>query len=74
MRVRLVAGVPDDGVARGVEHPVQCQGQLHHAEVRTEVSAVYGHDVHDARPDLCCQLRELGLRQCPEVGGLVNFV
>src|SRR5207245_11772439 len=35
--IRLVAGIPEDPVVRAVERPVQGQGQLHHAQVRTEM-------------------------------------
>ena len=40
--VGLVAGVPQDGVAWGVEHPVQGQRQLDRAEVGAEVAAGLG--------------------------------
>ncbi len=39
VRVRLVAHVPDEEVARGVEHVVQGHRQLDRAEARSEVSA-----------------------------------
>ena len=39
VHVRLVAGVEDDRVARRVEHPVDGDRQLDHAEVRAEVTA-----------------------------------
>ena len=40
VHVGLVAGVPDQRVARGVEHAVQRDGQLDDAEVRPEVPPV----------------------------------
>jgi hypothetical protein len=43
--VRLVAGVEQDPVDRGLKDPVQGDGELHHAEVRTEVAAVPRDDL-----------------------------
>lgn len=57
--VALVAGVPEDLVLRGVEHPVQGDGQLDHTEVGAEVPAGLGDGVHEERPDLVGQLVQL---------------
>ena len=43
VHVGLVPGVEHDPVLRRVEHPVQRDRQLDHAEVRPEVTAVPGH-------------------------------
>jgi hypothetical protein len=43
VHVRLVPGIEQDAVFRGVEHPVQGQGDLDDAEVGPEVAAGAGH-------------------------------
>ena len=57
--VGLVPGVQQDPVLRGVEDPVQRDGQLDHAEVGAEVSAGLGHRVDEEGTDLPRQLLEL---------------
>ena len=52
VHVGLVAGVPDDLIGRGVEDPVQRDGQLHDAQVRTEMTAVARDRLDQERPDL----------------------
>jgi len=54
-----VAGVEDDGVVRGMEHPVHRQGQLDHAQVGTEVAARAGHRADQLGPDVGRQRHEL---------------
>ncbi|CAM5456367.1 hypothetical protein SVIOM342S_06626 [Streptomyces violaceorubidus] len=44
--VALVAGVPQDAVVRRLEDPVQGDGEFHHAEVGSEVTAGAGDRVH----------------------------
>ena len=72
VNVRLVPGVPEDGVARRVEHPVQGQGELDGTEVRPQVPAVLGHGGDDEVADLARQLLELVWSQGPEVLRLVD--
>ena len=57
--VRLVAGVPEDPVVRRVEDPVQGQGQLDDAEVRTEVAPGARHRGDEELADLLGQRLEL---------------
>ena len=45
VHVGLVAGVPQDGVGRRLEHPVQGERQLDGAEVGAEVAAGLGDRV-----------------------------
>ena len=59
MDVGLVAGVEEDLVLRGVEDPVQGDGQLDHAEVGAEVAAGLGDRVDEEGPDLPGQLVQL---------------
>ncbi len=69
VRVGLVAGVPDDPVARRFEQSVEGDGQLDHAERRPEVPTGVRHRAHDGVADLDCQLRELDLVETAQVGG-----
>src|SRR5699024_1663157 len=55
VHVRLVADVEDDGVARGVEDPVEAHGQFDDAEVGSEVPAGAGHARDQVVPDLLGQ-------------------
>ena len=70
--VGLVAGVPQDDVAGGVEDTVQGQGELHRAQIRSQVAAGRGHRVDDERPDLLAQLDELLVVQALDVGGRLD--
>ena len=70
--VRLVAGVPEDRILRGLEHSVQGERQFDGAEVRTEVSGVLGHGFDDEVADLAGQRVDLGVRQAAEVARLVD--
>ena len=56
VHVALVAGVEDHRIARGLEDPVQRDGQLDHAEVRSEVAAGLAHVLDQEAPDLLGQL------------------
>ena len=67
MRVGLVADVPKDLVAGGVEHRVQRDGQLAGAEVGAEVPADLPHRVDDVLADLLGELLQLGVGQLAEV-------
>ena len=52
VHIGLVAGVPQDDVARRVEHPVDGQGQLHGAEIGSEMPARHRHGLDDEVTDL----------------------
>jgi len=71
--VALVGDVPDDLVAGRVEHVVQRQGQLHHAEVRGEVAAVLGHHLDEQIADLLGQDVHLLEGELLQVGREVDF-
>ena len=47
VHVGLVAHVPDELVLRRLEHAVHGHGQLHHAEIRTEMAAVLGESLNE---------------------------
>ena len=72
VHVGLVAGVPQQEVTRGVEGPVERQGQLDDAEVGAEVAARVGHGVDNELPDLLTEDVELVGGQCPEVRRTVD--
>ena len=59
VHVALVAGVPDQRIARRIEDPVQGDGQLHHAEVRPEVPAGAYDGLHQPLAYLGGKRREL---------------
>ena len=72
MHVGLVAGVPQQGVARRLEHAVQGERQLDRAEVGTEVAAALGDRGDDEVTDLSGQLGELVLGQVVEYNMVMN--
>ena len=62
VRVGLVADVPDDLVARRVEHAVERERQLDHAEVGRQVAGAARHGLDDDVAHLGGELVELGAR------------
>ena len=72
VHVGLVSGVPQDGVARAVEDPVQGQRQLDRAEVRAQVAGRLGHRLHDEVADLAGEVVELGVGEAAQVGRLLD--
>ncbi len=74
VRVRLVAGVPDDAVARRVEGVVQRQRQLHRAEGRGQMAADFGDDGDNLVADLLGELGQLLHRELPQVCGVMDRV
>ena len=72
VRVGLVAGVPDDPVARRFEQAVERDGQLDHAERRPEMAAGLRHGPDDRVADLDRQLGELDLVEAAQVGRVLD--
>ena len=72
VRVRLVADVPDDAVARRVEDVVQRDRQLDGAEVRREVAAGLRDRVQQEGAKLARELRQLARGKPAQVGGRVD--
>jgi hypothetical protein len=70
--VGLVAGVPQDGVGRRLEHAVHCERELDGAEVRAEVAAGVRHRRDDEVADLAGEIVQFVVRQVPQVGGLTD--
>ncbi len=74
MRVGLVADVPQQLVARGVEQRVQCDGDLARPEVGAEVPADLPHRVDQQLADLLRDLLQLVLGEAVQVLGAVDAV
>ena len=68
VRIGLVADVPDDDVARRVEHVVQRHGQLDHAQARAQVAAGGRHHVDGLGPQLVGELAQLRRGEFARVG------
>ncbi len=74
VRIGLVADVPDDDVVRRVEHVVQGDRQLDHAQARAQVPAGVGDRVDGLQPQLVGQLLQLCEVQALHVRGRVDGV
>ena len=74
VRVGLVADVPEDLVARGLEQAVERDRQLAGAEVGAEVAADLADRVDDQLADLLGELLELGVVEALEVLRAVDAV
>jgi len=74
VRVGLVPDVPEDLVARGLEHGVQGDGQLAGAEVGAEVTADLADGVDDVLAHLLGDLHELLLGELVQVLGTVDLL
>ena len=74
MHVGLVARVEDHRIIRGVEHPVQRDGQFDDAEVGPEVSTGCGDLLHEEVANLHHQSLELEITEGAEVSGSVDAV
>ena len=64
-----MAGVEDDRVVRGIEHPVQAQRELHHTEVRAEVPAGGSNLMDQELADLHREFCQLVLGEVLQIGG-----
>ncbi len=71
VRISLVADVPDQGVGGGVEHMVQRNGQLDHAEPGTKVAAGDRDRRDHLGTKLFRQLRKLVLIERADVRGRI---
>jgi hypothetical protein len=70
--IRLMAGVPDDPVARRLEEPVERDRELDDAERAAEMAAGPGDRRDDRLADLFGELLELRRCQAAEIGGAVE--
>ena len=69
VRIDLVADVPDEAVARGVEDVVQSDGQLHHPQGPAQMATVERHGLDNARANLVRQFLQLRQGETPQVRG-----
>ena len=67
VRIGLMAHVPNQDIARRLEHMVQGNGQLNHAEASAQMAAGGGHGVNHLGPNLIGQLTKLAKRHAPRV-------
>ena len=74
VRIRLVADVPEDLVARRVHQRVEGDRDLAGAEVRAEVPADLAHRVDEELAHLLCDLDELVVREGVQVLRAVDAV
>jgi len=52
--ITLMPDIPHDCIDRRIEHAVERDGQLHHAEIRCEVPPVALHGLNDVLTDFLC--------------------
>ncbi len=69
----LVPHIPDDLVPGGRKHPVQCNGQFHHAKTRRQVAAIGGAGSDDLLAQFRRQLDQLPPREFFQILGPVDF-
>ena len=74
MRVGLMADVPQDLVARGLQQRVQRHGQLARAEIGAEMAPDLPDGVDDVLAHLLRELRELLLGETAQVLGTVDVL
>ena len=67
VRIGLVADVPDQAIVRRVEHVVQRDRELDHAEPGAEVPAGYGDSVDRFLPQFIGHLAQLAGVELPEI-------
>ena len=74
VRIGLVADVPDQPVARRVEHPVQGDRQLDHAEAGAEMAAGHRDGVDRLLPQLVGELAQFLLGQVAQILGRLDQI
>ena len=72
VRVSLVTDVPDDAVVGGVEDVMQCNRQLHRAQVGAQMPAGRRDIVQHAFPQFIGQGTQLGAGQAAQIGRVVD--
>ena len=74
VRIGLMADVPDQPVARGIEDVVDGRGQLDHAETGTEMPPRHRHRVDGLKAQLVRHLPDLLHLELAQVGGRADSV
>ena len=72
VRINLVAGVPDQAISGEIEHLMQGDAQLDHAEIAGEVGRPVGHHVAQGLANLARQLDRLFLGEVPQIARRLN--
>jgi hypothetical protein len=72
VHIRLVTGVENDGVVRGIEDPMDGHRQLYDPEVRAQMTAGLGNLSDEELPDLGGEQNELFLRKSVQIPGPVD--
>ncbi len=67
--IGLVAHIPDQPVAGGIEHVVEGQGEFDHAEAGRQVAAGAGHGGDDGLAQFAGRLFHLGHAEIAQVRG-----
>ena len=73
MYIRLMTHIPDYLVLRGVEDLVQSDGQLHHTQVGSQMSAGFGHVFDEKISDRIRQKLHLLQRHGLQILGKIVF-
>ena len=74
MRIGLMAHIPDQLIGGRVEHMVQGDGQLHHAEARTEMPAGLRYGINRLAAQIIRELLQLLRRHASAVSGRLHTV
>ncbi len=74
MGVALVRYIPDQPVARGIEHGMKRHCQFHHAQARTQMAAGFGHSGNGFRAQFIRQLPQFAVAEGFHIGGAVHPV
>ena len=74
VRIGLVADVPDQAVARRVEHIMQRDGQLDHAEAGAEMAAGHRDGVDRLLAQFVGELAQLTLVEAAKVFGCMDLI
>src|SRR5262249_18262746 len=73
VRIRLMTGIPDDAVARRFEQSVERDRELDDTQRGAEMAPGLGDGRDDGRADIGGELRELGLIEATELGGVAQL-
>ena len=74
VRIGLMADVPDDAVARRVEHVVQRDRQLDDAETGAEMAAGHRDGADRLGAQFVGDLGEVAFAQLAQIGGRVDLI
>ena len=74
MRIGLVADIPDDDIARRIEHVMQRHGEFDDAEARAQMPARDRYGVDHFRAQFIGDLAEMGLALTPQIRGRLDLI